>query len=161
MLWGGGGGGAKKDVPEVPARDAVLREATKINLVVEYRMPMPMTTEEYRRGQLYVTAKSTWQASLSSAGSGGGEGVAVLENERDSEMHPNVKVHGRHPKREDHAKQGAQRTVKHIHFGKALPRVVGAILPKEAKFIEERCWNSYPYILTVCTDGGVGAGFFS
>ena len=138
----------KKEKPEDVS--GIVREPTKVSLLVEYRIPMFMTTEEYRRGQLYVTAKSSWETTLDSAGAGSGEGVTVLENEPVEEVNPNIAVHGKHAERERFSSEGCQRTLKHIHFGKALPKIASAALPKEAKFIEELGFNSYPYTLTVC-----------
>eukprot|EP01064_Diplonema_japonicum_P035944 TRINITY_DN7935_c0_g1_i4.p1 TRINITY_DN7935_c0_g1~~TRINITY_DN7935_c0_g1_i4.p1 ORF type:complete len:351 (+),score=69.92 TRINITY_DN7935_c0_g1_i4:48-1055(+) len=123
----------------------------KINVVVEYRLTMPLSLEEYRRGQIYATAKSSLVATMVSTKAGGNAGVVVKENHPMEGENPNVEVHGRLPKRAELASHGAQRTLKEIHFGKNLPKIVNAVLPKDAKFVEERCWNSFPYVLTLYT----------
>ena len=46
-----------------------------MTIIKEYRIPMPITLEEYQIGQLYATAE------CSKDNTGGGEGVEVLKNE--------------------------------------------------------------------------------
>jgi hypothetical protein len=51
-------------------------------LVKEYRIPLPMTVEEYRIAQLYMIAK---KSSQESTGADSGSGVEILVNEPYSE----------------------------------------------------------------------------
>lgn len=44
-------------------------------VVVEFRVPLPMTVEEFHRGQLYMTAVASLEASS------GQEGIVWLKNE--------------------------------------------------------------------------------
>ena len=129
----------------------LVKSPSKINVIIEYRLPMPMNLEEYRRAQLYTTAKSSWQTTMLSTGSGGSAGVVVKENNIYKGVSPNVTAHGRLKEREELSKDESIHTVKEIHFGNNLPRIVNAILPKDAKFVEERCWNAFPYVLTLYT----------
>ena len=52
-------------------------------LIKEYRIPLPMTVEEYRIAQLYMIAKKSSQESTGGADSG--SGVEILVNEPYSE----------------------------------------------------------------------------
>ena len=45
-------------------------------LIREYRVPLPMTVEEYQRAQLYAVAKMS-----DSESGGGGAGVEIIKNE--------------------------------------------------------------------------------
>ena len=47
-------------------------------LVKEYRIPLPLTVEEYRIAQLYMIAK---KSSQESTGADSGSGVEILVNE--------------------------------------------------------------------------------
>jgi len=95
-------------------------------IIKEYRIVLPLTVEEYYIGQLYMTAKTSKEAT------GGGEGFQILVNE------PYSNENG-----------SGQYTHKVLHIGKSLPRIASAILPSKALIVEERSWNAYPYCKTV------------
>ena len=44
-------------------------------MILEYRIPLPINTEDFQVGQLYMVIKAQ------EAATGGGEGVLVLKNE--------------------------------------------------------------------------------
>lgn len=44
-------------------------------VVIEFRIPLPLTVEEFGRGQLYMTAQASLEAT------GGAEGIVWLKNE--------------------------------------------------------------------------------
>ncbi|XP_031549781.1 membrane-associated phosphatidylinositol transfer protein 2-like [Actinia tenebrosa] len=93
-------------------------------LIKEYRIPLPMSVEEYRIAQLYMIQK---KSRLESTGEG--SGVEILEN---------------HPYRNKEGERG-QYTKKIYHIGNHLPGWLKAILPKSALRVEEEAWNAYPY----------------
>lgn len=93
--------------------------------VLEYRVVMPLTLEEYERGHLYSVCKS------SRLETGAGEGFEFLVNE------PFEDARGK-----------GQFTHKIIHLHSRLPRWVTLLLPSDALTFEEKCWNQYPYVRT-------------
>ncbi|XP_076263384.1 retinal degeneration B isoform X6 [Rhynchophorus ferrugineus] len=96
-------------------------------LIKEYRIPLPLTVEEYRIAQLYMIAKKSREES-----SGQGSGVEILINE---------------PYKDGPGGQG-QYTKKIYHVGSHLPGWIKGILPKTALMVEEEAWNAYPYTKT-------------
>lgn len=96
-------------------------------LIKEYRIPLPLTVEEYRIAQLYMIAKKSREES-----SGEGSGVEILVNE------PYVDGPG----------GNGQYTRKIYHVGSHLPGWFKSLLPKSALTVEEEAWNAYPYTKT-------------
>ncbi|XP_045032292.1 protein retinal degeneration B isoform X2 [Daphnia magna] len=96
-------------------------------LIKEYRIPLPLTVEEYRIAQLYMIAKKSREESC-----GEGSGVEILVNE---------------PYAEGPGGAG-QYTHKIFHVGSHLPGWLKALLPKSAFIVEEKAWNAYPYTRT-------------
>ncbi|KAL1501307.1 hypothetical protein ABEB36_006651 [Hypothenemus hampei] len=96
-------------------------------LIKEYRIPLPLTVEEYRIAQLYMIAKKSREES-----SGQGSGVEILINE---------------PYKDGPGGKG-QYTKKIYHVGSHLPGWIKSILPKTALMVEEEAWNAYPYTKT-------------
>lgn len=93
-------------------------------LIKEYRIPLPMSVEEYRIAQLYMIQKKSRLDSV-----GEGSGVEILENT------PYTNGPG----------GSGQYTKKIYHIGSHLPGWLKAILPKAALRVEEEAWNAYPY----------------
>ncbi|TGZ47422.1 Uncharacterized protein DBV15_00092 [Temnothorax longispinosus] len=93
-------------------------------LTKEYRISMPLTTEEYRIGQLYMIARHSHEQSDND------EGVEVVENAVCEDP-----VHGK-----------GQYTEKRIHF--KLPYWIQSILPR-IFYVTEKAWNYYPFTITV------------
>ena len=87
-------------------------------LTYEFRIPMPLSSKEYRIGQLYGTLK----ASLNETG--GGEGVEILENRP--------------------YEGGGQYTKKVYFLQSKVPKLVGKIAPKGSLELHEESWNTYP-----------------
>ncbi|XP_047497332.1 protein retinal degeneration B-like isoform X5 [Penaeus chinensis] len=98
-------------------------------LTVEYRIPLPLTVEEYRIAQLYMLAKKSRQESH-----GEGSGVEILVNEP-YENGPGPDGKG-------------QYTHKVYHVGSHLPGWLKSLIPKSALSVEEEAWNAYPYTKT-------------
>lgn len=98
-------------------------------LIKEYRIPLPLTVEEYRIAQLYMIAKKSRQESR---GADSGSGVEILVNE---------------PYNSGPGGEG-QYTHKVYHVGSHLPGWFKSLLPKSALTVEEKAWNAYPYTKT-------------
>ncbi|XP_052864610.1 protein retinal degeneration B [Anopheles cruzii] len=96
-------------------------------LIKEYRIPLPLTVEEYRIAQLYMIAKKSREES-----SGAGSGVEIIVNE---------------PYQDGPGGNG-QYTRKIYHVGSHLPGWIKGLLPKSALTVEEEAWNAYPYTKT-------------
>ncbi|XP_029940290.1 membrane-associated phosphatidylinositol transfer protein 2-like [Salarias fasciatus] len=96
-------------------------------LIKEYRIPMPMSVEEYRIAQLYMIQKKSREESC-----GEGSGVEILENR---------------PYQDGPGGTG-QYTRKVYHIGKHIPSWFCSILPQNALRVEEESWNAYPYTRT-------------
>jgi len=99
--------------------------------VKEYRVVMPVTVEEYRIAQLYMTARTQ----LMEAQQPDGAGVEILEN------HPAT-----------HPRLGAsQYTRKLFHIDRRFPGWLRMIAPKSGSCLVEESYNSYPHTLTQVT----------
>ncbi|KPI92744.1 PREDICTED: protein retinal degeneration B [Papilio xuthus] len=96
-------------------------------LIKEYRIPLPLTVEEYQIAQLYMIAKKSREES-----SGEGSGVQIIVNEP----------------YEDGPGGKGQYTQKVYHVGSHLPGWFKSLLPKSALTVAEEAWNSYPYTKT-------------
>ncbi|GLV44995.1 retinal degeneration B [Carabus blaptoides fortunei] len=113
-----------RDIESGPTQEAAQ---TATMLIKEYRIPLPLTVEEYRIAQLYMIAKKSREES-----SGAGSGVEILVNE------PYSNGPGGH----------GQYTRKIYHVGSHLPSWFKGLLPKSALTVEEEAWNAYPYTKT-------------
>uniref|UniRef100_A0A8C1VVB8 Phosphatidylinositol transfer protein membrane associated 2 n=1 Tax=Cyprinus carpio TaxID=7962 RepID=A0A8C1VVB8_CYPCA len=96
-------------------------------LIKEYRIPMPMSVEEYRIAQLYMIQKKSREES-----EGEGSGVEIMENRPYT----------------DGPGGSGQYTHKVYHIGQHIPSWFRSILPKAALRVEEESWNAYPYTRT-------------
>jgi len=105
-------------------------------LIKEFRVLLPLTTEEYQVGQLYSVAKKSEQETSN------GEGVEVIKNE---------------PYENETGK--GQYTEKIYHLGSRLPGWVKAFIPGTALKLEEKAWNAYPYCKTVLRSPWMGDSF--
>ncbi|XP_049625146.1 membrane-associated phosphatidylinositol transfer protein 2 isoform X3 [Suncus etruscus] len=96
-------------------------------IIKEYRIPLPMTVEEYRIAQLYMIQKKSRNET-----SGEGSGVEILENRPYT----------------DGPGGSGQYTHKVYHVGMHIPGWFRSILPKAALRVVEESWNAYPYTRT-------------
>ncbi|KAL0979379.1 hypothetical protein UPYG_G00184310 [Umbra pygmaea] len=96
-------------------------------LIKEYRIPMPVSVDEYRIAQLYMIQKKSRDETC-----GEGSGVEILENKP----------------YEDGPGGVGQYTHKVYHIGMHIPNWFCSILPKAALRVEEESWNAYPYTRT-------------
>jgi len=102
----------------------------------EFRIGLPFTVEEYRRGQLYMTAKASKEHTH------GGEGVEILKNE---------------PFEDENGK--GQFTHKVYHIGSKIPAFISSWIPKGVLCVEEKSWNAYPFSKTSYSCGIAGDRF--
>nr|KAF6312093.1 phosphatidylinositol transfer protein membrane associated 2 [Pipistrellus kuhlii] len=96
-------------------------------IIKEYRIPLPMTVEEYRIAQLYMIQKKSRTETH-----GEGSGVEILENRPYT----------------DGPGGSGQYTHKVYHVGRHIPSWFRSILPKAALRVVEESWNAYPYTRT-------------
>uniref|UniRef100_A0A5F8HD67 Phosphatidylinositol transfer protein membrane associated 2 n=1 Tax=Monodelphis domestica TaxID=13616 RepID=A0A5F8HD67_MONDO len=96
-------------------------------LIKEYRIPLPLSVEEYRIAQLYMIQKKSREETC-----GEGSGVEILENRPYT----------------DGPGGNGQYTHKVYHIGMHIPSWFRSILPKAALRVEEESWNAYPYTRT-------------
>ncbi|KAM6165539.1 membrane-associated phosphatidylinositol transfer protein 2 isoform 2-T2 [Erethizon dorsatum] len=96
-------------------------------IIKEYRIPLPMTVEEYRIAQLYMIQKKSRNETC-----GEGSGVEILENRPYT----------------DGPGGSGQYTHKVYHIGMHIPGWFRSILPKAALRVVEESWNAYPYTRT-------------
>ncbi|XP_066227182.1 membrane-associated phosphatidylinositol transfer protein 2 isoform X4 [Saccopteryx leptura] len=96
-------------------------------IIKEYRIPLPMTVEEYRIAQLYMIQKKSRDETY-----GEGSGVEILENRPYT----------------DGPGGSGQYTHKVYHVGMHIPSWFRSILPKAALRVVEESWNAYPYTRT-------------
>ncbi|KAJ6656641.1 hypothetical protein lerEdw1_003528 [Lerista edwardsae] len=91
-------------------------------LIKEYRIPLPMSVDEYRIAQLYMIQKKSREETC-----GEGSGVEILENRPYT----------------DGPGGNGQYTHKVYHIGMHIPSWFRSILPKAALRVEEESWNAY------------------
>ncbi|KAF6210317.1 hypothetical protein GE061_013421 [Apolygus lucorum] len=104
-------------------------------LIKEYRIPLPLTVEEYQIGQLYSVAEASKNET------GAGEGVEVLKNEP---FHNVPLLGGKY--------STGQYTYKIYHLKRKVPTLVKLMAPKGALELHEEAWNAYPFCRTVVTN---------
>ncbi|CAD5222182.1 unnamed protein product [Bursaphelenchus xylophilus] len=113
-------------------------------LIKEYRIPMPLSVDEYQRGQLYSVSEASKNET------GGGEGVEILKQEpfTSDKVRPGQTLSGMY-------------TYKIYNLKSKMPWIFKKLLPEEAGFLHEESWNAYPYCKTVVTNPGYMKGNFS
>jgi hypothetical protein len=114
-------------------------------MIVEIRVPMPLKTEEFNRGWLYMVVA----ASEENSGGDDGAGVVVLKNEpydnTDGHMGTSELSGYEVPKNK------GQYTLKQYFLGSRVPGWLRFILPGDLFFLYEEAWNAYPDCLTILT----------
>lgn len=106
-------------------------------MLVEFRLVLPFTVDEYQVGQLYTVAIGAKEKS------DGDSQVEIVANE------PYDNECGR-----------GQYTEKIFRFGSKLPRLADALLPESAKMTVEKAWNAYPICHTEYSIPFLGERFF-
>ena len=91
-------------------------------LITEYRILLPLTLEEYNKGQRYTIMD------MNKSNTGGGEGIEYIENE---------------PYTAEDGKEG-QYTHLLYKFESRVPRMIRAIAPSGSFDMFEQSWDSFP-----------------
>ena len=99
-----------------------------MSVIREYRIPLPLSVEEYRIAQLYSVAEASKNET------GGGEGIEIIANEPYT----------------DTPKYGGtgQYTHKVFHLQNKVPAFIRRLAPSGSLEIHEKAWNAYPYCRT-------------
>jgi len=102
-------------------------------LIKEYRIPMPLTLDEYLRGQLWTTADVSMKEAANNT-------VQFIDQAPFSnmELRPGELMSGTYSK-------------KLYNIKSLLPWMVKKMLPEKAHVIVEESWNAYPYCKTIFT----------
>jgi len=119
-----------------------MQAAERCNRLVEFRIVLPMTLDEYQRGQLFSTAKT------SDLNANASEGFETLKNEQ-----------FKNAESEDPRMEEGIYTEKILHLGSRAPKLVRVLTPKNMLMLEEKCWNCFPYVKTVYHSPFFGARF--
>lgn len=107
--------------------------------IKEYRIPLPISVEEYQIGQLYAVAEASKNET------GGGEGIEVLQNEPYT----------------DHEKYGSgQYTHKVFHLAQKVPAFVRLLAPTGSLEVHEKAWNAYPFCRTEYSNPYMAENFY-
>lgn len=106
-------------------------------VIREFRIPLPLTVDEYQVAQLYTVAEESKNET------GGGDGVQVIENK---------------PYKKDNGEEG-QYTYKIYNIHHKVPRFVKSFAPKGSLVFHEKAWNSYPFCYTEYVNEHFGEKF--
>jgi len=107
-------------------------------LIKEFRIVMPLTIEEYHKGQRYSVARSSKEVTS------GANGIEVLKNE---------------PYKDEKTGKTGVYTQKIYHLEGYMPAWVKKLLPKSALILYEEAWDCFPYCKTVITSPFLGKKF--
>lgn len=100
--------------------------------IKEFRIVMPLTLEEFERGQTYSVCEMSRNAT------GGGDGVEILDHQPFQD----------HPLFDGQFHSG-QYTFKKYFMRQKVNSFVRSIAPKGSLEFEESAWNAFPYCRTV------------
>lgn len=114
-------------------------------VLTEFRIPLPVSVEEFQVAQLYMVVKASKEAT------GDGEGVEWLVNEPFDNTDGHMGMAERSGVEVPKAK--GQYTLKIYHLASHIPYVVRKMLPEDAMVLIEEAWNAYPHCKTVLTNG--------
>ncbi|KJH53223.1 phosphatidylinositol transfer protein [Dictyocaulus viviparus] len=107
-------------------------------LIKEFRIPLPLELDEFRRGQLYSVARASKHET------GGGEGAEFIKQYNfydDPNICPGKSLSGFY-------------TRKIYRLKSRAPWALQKLLPDEAFEVHEESWNAYPYCRTILTNPG-------
>lgn len=119
-------------------------------LVKEYRIPLPLSVDEYRVAQLYMIAVSPSHYPVHLSHVLTRVSVIALQKKSREESEgeeSGVEILVNEPYTDGPGGEG-QYTHKLYHVGRHLPGWFKAVLPKSALTVEEKAWNAYPYTKT-------------
>ncbi|PHJ19255.1 phosphatidylinositol transfer protein [Cystoisospora suis] len=104
--------------------------------VIEYRLILPMTPEQYKRCQLYMVAKASLEdASKSTPETAANECMQILVNEEYEDVE------------NDGAK--GQYTHKRINIASKLPSWLVSWVDTRLTVFDEKSWNAFPHLKTI------------
>lgn len=116
--------------------------------VLEYRINLPMSVDEFQVAQLYMVMEA------SKENTGGGEGVEVLVNEpydnSDGLYYKNKTKSG-----VEAPKNKGQYTLKKYHIANKIHPFIRACAPSDCMYLYEEAWNAYPHCRTVLWNKGM------
>jgi len=107
-------------------------------IVKEFRIPLPISVEEYKLAQRYCTARASKEVTS------GKDGVEVLET---------------HTYTDEKTGDTGLYTYKIYHLEGYVPGWLRAIIPSSALELHEKSWDRYPYCKTVITNPFLGEKF--
>ena len=118
-------------------------------LLVEYRIPLPLSVEEFNRAWLYMCVTASCDATLNAAND---EGVVIVEN------HPYDNTNGQMGAISTISEQPIPRnkgqyTLKEYRLGSRVPGFARVFLPTKALILVEEAFNAYPHCVTYLTNG--------
>jgi len=116
-------------------------------LIKEYRIPLPLTVEEYRIAQLFMIAVRLHNSCLLMTFQMLTISICILQKKsrEESKGHGSgVEIIVNEPYENGPGGNG-QYTRKIYHVGSHLPGWIKGLLPKSALTVEEEAWNAYPY----------------
>lgn len=96
-----------------------------------YCIPLPVSLDRYKLGQLYMVAKTTMENTKSSD-----DGFEILKNEPYTRTLPSG------------AEESGIYTFKKLHLNKMVPKAVAGLIPKKGLKMEETCYNAFPHTVT-------------
>jgi len=107
-------------------------------VIKEFRIPLPISVEEYKLAQRYSTARASKEATT------GKDGVEVVESKPYTDE-----------------KTGAEGlyTYKIYHLEGYVPAWLRTIIPSSALELHEKSWDRYPYCKTILTNPFLGDKF--
>lgn len=115
-----------------------------MGVFLEYQIPLPISVEEYRIGQLYAVAEASKNET------GGGQGIEIRVN-APYELNDELKNKG--------IELPGQYTHKVFHLEKKLPEFIRSFAPQGALEVHEKAWNAYPYCRTEYSNPFMGENF--
>lgn len=118
-------------------------------VLIEFRIPLPLSCEEFHRGQLYMVAQQS--LAVTEDDSAKDEGVQWLKNEpydnTDGSLGVSTITGTKVPQNK------GQYTLKRYLLKSKVPSIVAALAPSNALFLIEEAWNAYPHCKTVLVNG--------
>lgn len=114
-------------------------------VVHEFRIPLPLTVEEFSRGQLYMTAQTSLENSK------GDEGIEWIKNEPYDNTDGSWGVSELTGTVVPRTK--GIYTLKRYHFKSKVPTILAKLAPNDSLFLIEEAWNAYPHCKTTLVNG--------
>jgi len=101
---------------------------------------MPMTLDEYHRGQVYSVAETA------KIQTGGGDGIEIIKCEPflNADLPNGATL------------RSGQYTLKKYHINNKVPSFVRLLTPKGALDLKEECWNAFPFTKTEISNEYLG-----